>query len=130
MEQVRRYKEEMRNKAAKDNANSMSKDQLKYAEMSLDLENLTSIVSHENSFLSHLKKLAKQIDVEYEEEMGSGKVVQRRRSISKSPSPDDSPKTRGSFIGGRSNFKKIDMRNSNYSSLSPKLGRADTKMSQ
>ncbi len=59
MEQVRRYKEEMRHKAAKDNANSMSKDQLKYAEMSLDLENLNSIVSHENSFLNHLKKLAK-----------------------------------------------------------------------
>lgn len=129
MEQVRRYKEEMRSKAAKDNANSMSKDQLKYAEMSLDLENLTSIVSHENSFLNHLKKLAKQIDVEYEEEMGSWKVAQRRKSISKSPSPDNSPKMGGSFINGRG-FKKIDMRNSNYSSLSPKLGRADTKLSQ
>ena len=131
-EHVRKIKEEMRNKNKERSNHSMSKEQIKYAEMGMELEDLNSIVSHENSFLKHLKKLAKQIDAEYEEEMGSRRasmVMKRRQSISKSPSPshspDNSPLTRGS-IGNRSkmnNFKKLDMKASNYSSLSPKNGK-------
>jgi len=123
---MRKMKEEMdKNKAnmAKDsNPNGMTRDQIKYAELGMELETLTSNLTKETGFLTHLKKLAKQIDYEYDEKVVGKRNPNRRKSVNKSPDAP-SPDHRSS-IGGRAGLtgmKKYDTRGSINSSLSPTM---------
>ena len=54
------------------NANNkgLTKDQVKYAEMGMDLEKMSSTLRQQTNFVNHLKKLARQCEQEYAEEMG------------------------------------------------------------
>lgn len=117
LEMMRKMKDEMnKNKAnlAKDsNPNGMTKDQIKYAEIGLELETLTSNLTKETGFLTHLKKLAKQIDSEYDEKVAGKRNANRRKSMNKSPDAP-SPDHRSS-IGGKTaltGLKKLDTRGS------------------
>ncbi len=57
-----------RNAQSKDqNSTEMTKDEIKYAELGIELEKLTMRLKKDNGFLKHLKKMAKAHEVEYEE---------------------------------------------------------------
>ena len=123
---MRKMKQEMdKNKAnlAKDsNPNGMTRDQIKYAELGMELETLTSSLNKETGFLTHLKKLAKQIDSEYDEKVTGKRNPDRRKSVNRSP--DASSPDHRSSIGGRTPLtggKKLDTRGSLNSSISPTM---------
>ena len=82
------------------NENKLSKDEIRYAELGLELNKLNSKLSKENTFLKHLKKLARQNDEEYFENFEPHRMKRKRRgSITKQSSPDVSPTLKGSVRG-------------------------------
>ena len=68
----------------------LTKDQMKYAQMGIDIENLSVHLSQSTGFVNHLKKLARVHEEEFLEGTGNDGELRRRSTVRVSPSKSPS----------------------------------------
>ena len=97
--QEERLRNQKGNIVEKSQAKSMTRDEIKYAKLGMELQDISMHLSKETSFLKHVKKMAKLAEEEYIQELSPSQRRKKRGSISKSPqvSPECSPTVRGSL---------------------------------